>query len=95
VFVNLWHAIELKLPLLLLILAVWWFIREEPEDPAASDEDGGTLTEPLAARHPHRPSGPRSRGPRSPRRGPHGEPATSAPARVRTSAVRSRSHLRS
>jgi hypothetical protein len=91
--VNLWHSIELKLPLLLLILVVWWFIRNEPEDSTSSDDDGGTLTRSAHDSHPHRPR--RGPGPRGPRRGPHGDPAPSAPPRVRTVHARSRFRERS
>jgi hypothetical protein len=68
----------LKIPIVGLFMIVRWAVREPPE--VALDEDGGIGPRP-APRHPHHP---RSRLPRSPRRGPHGEPSPLAPSRVRT-----------
>jgi len=77
----LWLMLALKLPLAALIYLVWWAIKAEPEPPETSDEDGGTK---------HRPLHPREPFPRRPRRGPHGDPAPHAPARVRTVRARAR-----
>jgi hypothetical protein len=78
-----WSAVALKAPLVALVFAVWWAIRNEPDDPAASDEDGGV---PRTDDH-HRPLRP---SPRPNRRGPHGDPAPPAPPRVRTVRARAR-----
>lgn len=78
-----WFAIVLKIPLLLLVLAVWWAIRQEPEDPASHDDDGGIRRS--DDRHP-----PLRPFPRRPRRGPHGDPPPRSPARVRTARARVR-----
>ncbi len=77
----LWLMLALKLPLAALIYIVWWAIKAEPEPPETSDEDGGTK---------YRPPHPRQPFPRRPRRGPHGDPAPRAPARVRTIRARAR-----
>ena len=61
--------VGLKVPLLALCWLVWWAIRQTPDE----DEQpggGGTKRRP----HPARPL------PRTPRRGPHGEPAPARPA---------------
>jgi hypothetical protein len=74
--------VVLKLPILALFAIVWWAIKQKPEDAEASSGDGGSL----------KPSSPHPRGPlpRSPRRGPHGEPAAPAPARMRVIGSRQR-----
>jgi hypothetical protein len=79
-----WLVVFLKLPLLALFLLVRWAVRQAPD--TASEEDGGIGPRPRPA-HPHRPH---SRLPRSPRRGPHGDPAPAAPSRVRTHAAHRR-----
>jgi len=80
-----WFAVILKIPLVLLIVCVWWAIRQEPRgDSASSDDDGGGIRR---DRDRHSPLWP---FPRPPRRGPHGDPAPPAPARIRT--VRARAH---
>jgi len=75
--------VALKLPILALGLLVWWAVKAEPEASDEPGEDGGTKRRP----HPRRPL---PHHPRRPRRGPHGEPAPAAPARVRTALARSR-----
>jgi hypothetical protein len=84
----LWSAFALKLPLIVLILAVWWAIREEPEDPTAQDDDGG-IRKPDDHHHPLKPF------PRHPRRGPHGGAGGDrfpSPARVRSVTARARTY---
>jgi hypothetical protein len=73
--------LALKVPIAALIYIVWWAIKQE-QDESSSDEDGGVK------RH-NRPHPPRP-FPRRPRRGPHGDPAPSPPARVRTTRARAR-----
>jgi hypothetical protein len=80
----LWLMLALKIPLAALIYIVWWAIKQEPEQPGSSDDDGGGVK-----RHPHR-QHPRKPFPRRPRRGPHGDPAPTSPARVRTVRARAR-----
>jgi hypothetical protein len=79
-----WLFLILKIPVVALFLLIRWAVREPSE--TTPDNDGGTgpRTRPL---HPHHP---RTRLPRSPRRGPHGDPAPCAPARVRTVIARGR-----
>jgi hypothetical protein len=72
--------LALKLPIAALIYLVWWAIKQQPEEPS-SDDDGG-----IKRRRPHPPKP----FPRRPRRGPHGDPAPSAPPRVRTVRARAR-----
>jgi hypothetical protein len=79
----LWLMLALKLPLAALIYIVWWAIKQEPEDEASRDDDGGTK---LRRVHPREPF------PRRPRRGPHGDPAPRPPARVRSVRARARSY---
>ena len=78
-----WLMLALKLPLAGLIYIVWWAIKQEPEDNAPRDDDGGIKRQERL--HPIRPF------PRLPRRGPHGDPAPLPPARVRTTRARARS----
>jgi len=73
--------LALKIPLAALIYIVWWAIKQEPEQPSSSDDDGGVK---LRRTHPRKPF------PRRPRRGPHGDPAPLPPARVRTVRARAR-----
>lgn len=71
----------LKIPLIALIWLVWWAVRQVPDEAGEQHgEDGGNQR----VDPPHRPS------PHRPRRGPHGDPAPSAPPRVRTTVVRAR-----
>jgi hypothetical protein len=74
--------LALKLPLAALIYIVWWAVKQTPDETTSSDDDGGTKKR-------HRPH-PRQPFPRHPRRGPHGDPAPSPPARVRTTRARAR-----
>jgi hypothetical protein len=83
----LWLMLALKLPLAALIYLVWWAIKQEPDQPSASDDDGGVKPKQPHRRHPRRPF---PRHPRNPRRGPHGDPAPLPPARVRTVKARAR-----
>ncbi|MHB8240775.1 MAG: hypothetical protein ACYDHN_02180 [Solirubrobacteraceae bacterium] len=73
-----WLMFLLKIPIVGLFLIVRWAVRQTPE--IAGEQDGGIGPRP-GPRHPHHP---RARLPRSPRRGPHGDPSPVAPARVRT-----------
>jgi hypothetical protein len=92
-----WLFLILKIPIVALFLLIRWAVRE-PSEPRPNDDGGigvgGTRINPL---HPHHPRsiGPRrpgrgGRGPILPRRGPHGDPAPGAPARVRTVIARGR-----
>jgi hypothetical protein len=82
---TVWYDVILKLPVLLVVLAVWWAIKHQPEEPPASDDDGG-IRKDRDRIHPHRPF------PRPPRRGPHGDPPAPAPNRVRTVRARARTY---
>jgi len=75
--------VALKIPLIAAILLVWWAIKQEP-DPSEEDarDDGGGTKRRL---HPI----PR-RGPKPPRRDPHGAPEPPSPPRVRTVHARGR-----
>jgi hypothetical protein len=79
----LWIMIGLKIPLVALLLIVWWAIRQTPEEPHDSGGDGG-VRRPATRIHPRPPF------PRHPRRGPHGDPKPSSPARMRTTRARAR-----
>ena len=74
----------LKIPLVALFLLVRWAIKQTPETAPGSDGGIGPSPSPY---HPHHP---RSRPPRLPRRGPHGDPPAPAPKRVRAAAPRRR-----
>jgi hypothetical protein len=74
----------LKIPIVGLFLIVRWAVGQTPE--AAGEEDGGIGPRP----RPLSPYHPRSRLPRSPRRGPHGDPSPAGPARVRSVVSRRR-----
>jgi len=76
-----WLMVLLKIPIVALFLIVRWAVRAVPEESAGGD--GGIGPRPL----PHRPHHPRAPLPRLPRRGPHGDPAPGAPARVRSGAL--------
>lgn len=81
----LWLMLALKIPIVALFLIVRWAVRQTPEEWANGGDGGiGPTTGPL---HPHHP---RAHLPRSPRRGPHGDPPLVAPARVRTAVARAR-----
>ena len=75
--------LALKLPLAGLISIVWGAIKQEPEDATNPDDEGGIKRQGQRP-HPPRPF------PRLPRRGPHGDPPPSPPARVRTVRARAR-----
>jgi hypothetical protein len=72
----------LKIPLIALFLLVRWAVKQTPEPAQGSD---GGIGPPLTPLHPHHPRQP---PPRLPRRGPHGEPPSQPPSRVRTIAKR-------
>jgi hypothetical protein len=76
-----WLMLGLKIPLIALFLLVRWAVAQPPQ-PATDGGDGG-IGPALSPHHPHHP---RSRPPRPRRRGPHGDPATPAPARMRVRA---------
>jgi hypothetical protein len=77
----LWLMVFLKIPIVALFLIVRWAVKQTPEN--APGGDGGVGPRPRP-RHPHHP---RSRPPRLPRRGPHGEPSPLAPPRMRAVAT--------
>lgn len=78
----LWIMVALKIPLAALIYIVWWAIKQEPDEEAPSNDDDGGIKR--HRRHPREPF------PRHPRRGPHGDPQPSPPARVRTVRAKAR-----
>ncbi|HEY1834121.1 MAG TPA: hypothetical protein VGG08_06775 [Solirubrobacteraceae bacterium] len=84
IWTFLWLMVFLKIPIVGLFLIVRWAVRETPEPAGSGDGGVGPGQRP---RHPHHP---RTRLPRGPRRGPHGEPALPAPPRVRTVVARRR-----
>ena len=67
--------VALKIPIVAAIYLVWWAVKQEPDPAEDARDDGGTKQRP----HPL----PR-RGPRPPRRDPHGAPEPPSPPRVRT-----------
>jgi hypothetical protein len=76
-------AALIKLPIAALLLWIPFRYDESmnaPEAQDSSEEDGGSKAMPGGPLDPH----PRTPLPRSPRRGPHGDPSTPAPPRVRT-----------
>jgi hypothetical protein len=73
----------LKLPILALFYIVWWAVRQDT-DPAREGGDGGSRREAKPLPHPH------PKLPRTPRRGPHGDPLPLPPPRVRTVSARAR-----
>jgi hypothetical protein len=73
----------LKIPIVGLYLIVRWAVGQTPE---VAGEDGGIGPLP----DPYNPRYPRTRLPRSPRRGPHGDAPCAPPARVRTVVAGSR-----
>lgn len=77
----LWLMLALKIPLIGLICIVWWAIKQEPDESASREDDGGMKRHPPHAHGPFR---------RPPRRGPHGDPAPLPPARIRTVRARAR-----
>jgi hypothetical protein len=80
-----WLFFILKIPIVALFLLVRWAVREPDAEPEPRADGGiGPRSRPL---HPHHP---RSRLPRPPRRGPHGDPMPAAPQRMRTVIARGR-----
>jgi hypothetical protein len=77
-----WLMVLLKIPIVALFLLVRWAVRQTPE--SASDEDGGISTRSRPHPHPH------PRLPRTPRRGPHGDPSPCSPPRARPVVARGR-----
>jgi hypothetical protein len=78
-----WLMVLLKIPIVAMYMLIRWAVRE-PEVEGSEDGGIGPRSRPL---HPHRP---RSPLPRSPRRGPHGDPLPAAPPRVRAVVARGR-----
>jgi len=76
-----WLMLVLKIPIGLLLWLVWWAVHQTPEETEQDTSGGGGGSK---VRHPRPPF------PRTPRRGPHGEPAPRSPARVRTTVARAR-----
>ena len=72
-FVYLMFA--LKVPIIAAIWLVWWAVKQEPDPDEDVRDDGGSKKRP----HPVP-----KRGPRPPRRDPHGAPEPPSPPRVRT-----------
>jgi hypothetical protein len=81
VWTFLWLMVFLKIPIVGLFLIVRWAVREAPD--TAADQDGGVGPLP----RPRNPYHPRSRPPRSPRRGPHRDRAPGSPPRIRAVAT--------
>ena len=71
--------VALKIPIAAAIYIVWWAVKQEPDPSEDAPDDGGSKTRP----HPI----PR-RGPKPPRRDPHGAPEPPSPPRVRTITAR-------
>jgi hypothetical protein len=76
--------VVLKIPILALLWIVWWAIKQEPEPSEGLGGDGGIKRPAPRPHHPRRPF------PRTPRRGPHGDPPVPSPPRTRTVLVRAR-----
>lgn len=70
----LWLMVALKVPIAALFYLVWWATRA----PEGADEGATDWKKPYVG-----PDHPRSRKPRPPRRGLHGDPVPRPPARVR------------
>jgi hypothetical protein len=73
VWLFLWLMVALKIPIGALLWLVWYASR--PPEPEVADDNGGGGSDRAGESRP--------RGPRSPRRGPHGDPLPQAPKRVR------------
>ncbi|MDE3070470.1 MAG: hypothetical protein KGJ43_07055 [Acidobacteriota bacterium] len=76
-WIFLWLMLALKIPIVALYLIVRWAVRQTPEEVGGAEGGIGPRARPLHPRSPLR---------RAPRRGPHGEPASPPPVRVRTAA---------
>ncbi len=74
----------LKIPIVALFLIVRWAVRQTPEETIGGDGGIGPRPRPLYPHHP------RTRLPRKPRRGPHGDAPLQPPSRVRTVVARGR-----
>jgi hypothetical protein len=81
-----WLMVLLKIPIVALFLLVRWAVGQTPEITPGEDGGIGPRLRPL---HPH-PHHPRAGLPRTPRRGPHGEPSPVSPSRIRTASARQR-----
>jgi hypothetical protein len=73
----------LKIPILVLFYIVWWAVKQDT-NPTNDAGDGGSRREAKPLPHPH------PKLPRTPRRGPHGDPLPLPPPRVRPVNARSR-----
>jgi hypothetical protein len=80
-----WLFLILKIPIVALFLLIRWAVREP--DPEVEPRGDGGIGPRSRPRQPHHP---RSRLPRTPRRGPHGEPAPTSPQRMRSVIARGR-----
>ena len=78
-----WLMLVLKIPIAALLYIVWWAVHQDEEPETGTDEDGGTKVHPHPDHRPRRPRPPRPRGP-------HRGSQPPAPARTRTTIVRSR-----
>ena len=67
--------VALKIPIAAAIYIVWWAIKQEPDPSEDAPDDGGSKTRLHPIPH---------RGPKPPRRDPHGAPEPPSPPRVRT-----------
>jgi hypothetical protein len=83
-----WLMFVLKIPIIALLWLVWWAVHQGPETAAPESEneggDGGAKVHPARPHHPRRPF------PRTPRRGPHGDPPVPSPPRTRAVVARAR-----
>jgi hypothetical protein len=84
VWTFVWLFLILKIPIVALFLLVRWAVQEPDAEPS---DDGGGIGPRSRPLHPHHP---RSRLPRSPRRGPHGDPVAASPPRTRAVIARGR-----
>ena len=74
----------LKIPILALFWIVWWAVHQDTEADEDHGGDGGSRRERKPRPHPLEPL------PRTPRRGPHGDPLPLPPPRVRPVTARAR-----
>ena len=68
----------------MLFWIVWWAVHQDTEPRTSQGGDGGTRRERKPRPHPYEPL------PRTPRRGPHGDPLPLPPPRVRPVTARAR-----